>query len=282
MKALVTGSEGFIGKHLCNKLKEKKIDVTEMDYKLSDWHDIRETGNAKRMIQYFTPDVIFHLAASTTVKYEGANSIFMTKNNVDGTHNLLEFAPRGCRFIFVSSVHCEQSKSVYAASKIAGESLVHAYTDMGLVRGDVLRLTSCVGKNMTHGVVKDFMYKVKNSGSQFLEVIGVKPGGYRPFVHVEDVVNALYLFGIERYSTHNNGIFNIVTQPCTIEEVALEVANTMGICKEIKWLGKDSKWLGDVEHITIKDSYNGARLHGWRPKYTTSLEAIRQAVKDNL
>jgi UDP-glucose 4-epimerase len=276
LTVLVTGSEGFIGKRLCNALSyhQDVRTIITMDRKetlarprnIVTYYDVKECMAEK-------PDIVFHLAAETKVEHDN-KSAYMIDTNIVGTHLLLDNLPnKNCRFVFVSSVHAAQPVSVYGASKVAGEALVQAYNAMGLCNGVILRLTSCVGKGMTHSVVKDIMSKLQYGRNNKLELIGTYPGSRRPFVHIYDVIRALIFFGLEneiKEESHNISCSNSVWTT----EVAQTIMDTLKIYKSITWT-KES-WLGDLKDIRIKPT---SYMHF---KYNNSLEAIAQAVKDNL
>jgi UDP-glucose 4-epimerase len=277
LKVLVTGSEGFIGRHLCYALSRHPNvkTVLHLDRKISNplyrprniviYYDIQQC-----MID--EPDVVFHLAAETKVEYNDRTGDIIDTNIV-GTHLLLDNLPKNCRFIFVSSVHATQPTSVYGASKAAGEALVQAYNAMDLCEGVILRLTSCVGKGMTHGVVKALIKMLTTKRSDTIQLVGNFPGSKRPFVHVNDVVRALIHFGIEndsRGETHNISCADSVN----IVEVAGAVMDSLNVHKYIKWSG--TSWKGDLPLIEVVPT------EAIKLKYKDSLSAIKQAVKDNL
>ena len=64
MKALVTGSKGFIGKHLCGRLREVGIDVVAGDSNKRDYVDVSDMNRLKTLERV---EVIIHLAAKTSV-----------------------------------------------------------------------------------------------------------------------------------------------------------------------------------------------------------------------
>lgn len=285
LRVLVTGSEGFIGKHLCTAL-EKHPNVSYVSHFDVDGNTLKNIENlvdTAAMMRECQPDIIFHLAAITEVKYNIATAACIISTNVGGTLNLLKYCPKGCRFVLASSVHCAYNQSVYSASKLGAEALVHAYSDMGLVEGVVLRLTSVVGKRMTHGVVKDIVCKL-HSDSKELVILGEAPGSTRPYVYIDDAVNAFIHFGIDRrqcYNYHHHYITpaDEVRSVISINEVTDIIMETISVYKPKRWLGKESKWLGDIDDIRVPRAYG--LDSGWEPKYT-SQQAIAKAVKDNM
>ena len=62
MKVIVTGSEGFIGKVLCATLKERGVDVIEIDRKVG-----KDASHIGQYLRKGDIDCVFHLAAQTSV-----------------------------------------------------------------------------------------------------------------------------------------------------------------------------------------------------------------------
>lgn len=86
--ALVTGSEGFVGKYLCDYISSKGYRVAGFDLKLGD--DIRDYDQVHLAIEKHEPDLIFHLAALAYVPESGSDSRRGIDTNVVGTANVLE------------------------------------------------------------------------------------------------------------------------------------------------------------------------------------------------
>ncbi|MDH5615935.1 MAG: GDP-mannose 4,6-dehydratase [Acidimicrobiia bacterium] len=109
-RALVTGGAGFIGSHLSGRLMDEGWDVLVVD-DLSVGHldnlaEARARGRIKfhqldildkefgKAVEHFAPDVLFHLAAQTSVVRSVADPLFDAGVNILGTINLLEAARR--------------------------------------------------------------------------------------------------------------------------------------------------------------------------------------------
>jgi UDP-glucose 4-epimerase len=154
MKALVTGSSGFIGRHLLRALGQDERFQFVVGLSRHNYSNVRCTGRVmevqcdiaderavKTRLAAFKPDVIFHLAANPLTRVNEDDPCRITRDNVLLTHHMLEYAPPGCRFVYFSSAAvygnnaclpvpeiAPSPSSVYGATKVAGESLVEAYT----------------------------------------------------------------------------------------------------------------------------------------------------------
>ena len=103
-KIFITGSNGFVGKVLLNKLKEKKIDYIAGTRSL--YGELSTQKNWESIIQ--DSNVVVHLAARVHVMNETSSDplIEFRKSNVDATVNLAAAAKKNGvkRFIYISSV----------------------------------------------------------------------------------------------------------------------------------------------------------------------------------
>ena len=86
-KAMVTGSEGQVGKYLCSALNNLGIEVVRFDQRLG--YDIRDYESVRSFVDSQSPDAIFHLAAQAYVPESSFNSQRGIDVNVKGTLNLL-------------------------------------------------------------------------------------------------------------------------------------------------------------------------------------------------
>ena len=247
--------------------------------------DLTKIEIVRKMFDYYEPDVIIHLAGNPLVK--NPEGIF--RDNVEVTQNLLTHCPQDCRFIFASSIvvygDCQvhpkctekdlpRPTSEYGITKLTSEYLVNMFTNRNKVIGVNLRLCATVGDGLTHGVIFDFMRKIRED--ETLTLLGDSPGSTKPYLHVDDAVKAFMKFLIHKPLV--TGTFNVVPDDeINIEELAFSVIKGMNVIMPIEWLGEEANWAGDNRYLCA--SSGRLRSLGWTPKYTSS-DAVVKAVKD--
>ncbi|MBV2359320.1 NAD-dependent epimerase/dehydratase family protein [Thalassococcus sp. CAU 1522] len=167
--ALVTGSAGFIGFHLCRRLLAEHWTVIGVDG-LTEYYDvtlkkrrhaildsqaafepivarIETEGLLSELVQAHEPSVIVHLAAQAGVRYSLEAPRSYVQSNLCGTTEVLEAArlcpPQHLLMASTSSVYGANSEmpyretaqsdhplSFYAATKKANEAMAHAYAHL--------------------------------------------------------------------------------------------------------------------------------------------------------
>jgi UDP-glucuronate 4-epimerase len=167
--ALVTGSSGFIGYHLCARLLAEGWRVTGFDA-MTDYYDpalkrrrrdrllalpgfaqiearLEEPGRLAATMAEVRPEVVVHLAAQAGVRYSIEAPRSYLESNLAGTFELLEAAratpPAHLMLASTSSVYganaampyaetdrADTPMSFYAATKKATEAMAHAYAHL--------------------------------------------------------------------------------------------------------------------------------------------------------
>ena len=94
MRALITGIDGFVGKHLEHELIDNGYEVFGLSRKASGQNrfscDINDFECLSRVIYNVMPDFVFHLAGFSTLPESFNEPELCFKINVDGTKNLLK------------------------------------------------------------------------------------------------------------------------------------------------------------------------------------------------
>ena len=298
--ALVTGGAGFIGSHMVDRLLEEGFRVVIIDDlssgKLKNvnhhatFHHMSITRPA--LLEVFNrekPDLVFHMAAQSSVSRSTREPILDSEINVLGTLRLLDAARRvGVDKIIYSctggalygdpiSVPCSDDTPVvpvspYGLSKYVAEQYLEFYQRQYLLNYTSLRYGNVYGPRQDPdgeaGVVAIFIAAMLK-GSR--PVIFGDGGQERDFVAVDDVVEA-NMAAIERGS---GKAMNIATGELT------SINRIFELLKEItgfRWdPGHAPARAGDVYRISLDCSLAAQEL-GWTPR-TGLVEGLARTVE---
>ena len=142
------------------------------------------------------------------------------------------------------------------------------------MQGWIFRFANVVGSRSTHGVIVDFIKKLR-SNQQELKILGDGKQS-KPYLHVEECVEGM-LYGF-KHGKRNINVFNLgVSSTTNVKRIAKFVAEEMGL-KNVKFrfTGGRRGWKGDapVIHFSIEKM----KKLGWQPKHTSD-EAVRIATR---
>ena len=293
-RILVTGGAGFIGSHLVDELVKEGFEVTVFDDLSTGRIENIRHHLEKGKIRFIEGDVcgrkdveealegvevVFHLAAITSVPYSIRHPKVTYEVNVDGTRNLLEACLHGNveRFIYVSSCavygepeylpidegHPTNPISPYAESKLRAEELcMKFHEDYGL-KTTILRLFNVYGPRMRGGqyggVIMSFFERL---------MIGEPPviygdgGQSRDFVHVLDVVSAAML--AFRSDRAVGEVFNVGSGVAvSIADLASLVMELFGV-KGVEPIYMPAR-IGDVRYSCA--DIGKLRMLGYEPRF---------------
>jgi nucleoside-diphosphate-sugar epimerase len=291
MRYLITGSGGFIGRYIFEELKKqsKPGDVivgvnrsSKFDYNTTVFQNDSYTYNYKvrcdlenpdevyQLMQNAKPDVIFHFAGCATVS-SPPDKIWIA--NVDTTFNLLQYAPKGCKFILASSINAEKNNTVYAASKIAAETLVETYTSSGDVKGVSVRLCAVAGAGNSHGVVKAVIDKFMRE-----DEVRLLTNSYKPITYVQEIAEKIVNL------VDNKDIFKSYNQFNMVANDSISVSEIADIAKYLlksnkKFTFTNTSWTGDEQYVAIRQTIEEYGIYG---ELMCCDEAVEKAMKDIL
>jgi UDP-glucose 4-epimerase len=305
---MVTGGLGFIGGHLLDRLVSLNNQVLVLDNQSLGMRGNISQSLRNKNIQFTLGDctnpsdvkeimkdvdVVFHLAANPEVRLELNDPQTCFKHNVYATHILLEELRRSdihtIVFTSTSTVygdadiiptpedHPTRPISIYGASKLASEALITAYAYTYNKKAIILRLANVVGPRSSHGVIYDFIIKLKRDPTK-LEILG-DGTQTKSYLHINDCVNAMLTTlqkTKEQVSTLNIGsedqvnvkdIAKIIMEEMRLNNIAFSF--TGGVDGGRGWKGDVKNMLLDVSRI---------KALGWSPRYT-SADAVRKTVR---
>jgi UDP-glucose 4-epimerase len=311
LKILVTGAAGFIASNLMPRLLERGDEVLAIDnfflgkrtyvgrfmehprFRFVEM-DLLELDRLVEIVAEFGPERVWHLAANSDISFGTKFTDFDLKGGTLVTYNVLEAMRRtGVREIVFSSsgaVYGEPTVmptpedygpilpiSLYAASKAACESLITAFSHNYDIRCWIFRFGNIVGPNPTHGVIHDFVLRLREDPTR-LTVLGNGTQA-KPYVYVEDCLDGME-FGV-RHAQEQVNCYNLAVEDQTsVREITDWTIEAMGIDRgaiDVRYGDGPRGWKGDVAQVKL-DTRRMTAL-GWRPRLT-SAEAVRRTIAE--
>ncbi len=305
MKALVTGGAGFIGSHIVDELIRRDYNVVVYDNLSTGFKDHLEPALKNGTATLVVGDIldleqlvksmegcssVFHLAANADVRGGRADTLVDLEQNVVGTHRVLEaMRLTGAKdLVFTSSAtvygepdlfptpedYATLQTSVYGASKLAAEGYIQAYGEYFGIRSFTFRFVSWIGERYSHGVVYDFMNKLRANPSE-LEILG-DGNQKKSYLHVEDGV--LGVFTALEHARDGKNIFNLGhEQYMNVKDLAHIVCEEMGLTDvAFRFTGGSRGWVGDSPFVHL--DITRIKSLGFQPKVSIE-EGIRRTVR---
>lgn len=280
MKVLITGSNGFIGKHLVKSLLNINIEVIPFD--ISDGNDICNWESIKSIKDI---DYIVHLASKTFVPHSYTYPRNFFHLSIVGTLNCLEYCRlNDSKLIYLSSYlygepdylpvdeeHPTKAFNPYAASKLECENLCHYYYEFFKTKSIIFRPFNVYGE----GQLKDFLIPtIINQAKQ--GDIYLKDGTpKRDYVYVEDLVSAITQ--ALKNDTVEHDTFNIASgESYSVNEIVQLVLQQFKNGKKVYY--EQAPRNNDVSD-TRGNSSKIQKLLNWRPKVTIS-EGLKKMISN--
>jgi UDP-glucose 4-epimerase len=165
--------------------------------------------------------------------------------------------------------------SLYGAGKMAGEALISTYSHLFGIQAWMFRFGNVVGARMGHGVLRDFIVKLKTNPRE-LKILGDGKQEKNYFL-VEDCIEGI-LFAYRQASEKPCDVFNLGTETTIkVSDIARVVAEEMSLNGvKYRFTGGSRGWPGDVP-VVIYDVSKMKNL-GWSARYS-SAQAVRIATR---
>ena len=310
--SLVTGGAGFIGSHLVDKLISNNLRVRVLDNlsngSLSNLsksknnknfqffkHDLNDNETLPKLIQ--DVNTVFHIAANPEVRIGFEHPEISYRENIQNTFHLLEAIRKSKvkRIIFASTstVYGEPEQiptsenygpllpiSPYGASKLAGEAMISSYCNNYGIEGLIFRFANIIGSRSNHGVIIDFIKKLKKNKTK-LEILGDGKQA-KSYLHVNDCIES-FLFCISKNNKRAE-IFNVGNNDkidvMTIAKIVSDCMNLSNV-EFVTTGGVDGGrgWIGDVKQMQL--NITKLKKLGWTPNLS-SKSSVDLATKEIL
>ena len=303
-KVVVTGGAGFIPSHVEDILVSKGYDVTAVDViDRKDCHNIShlfdrpnfsyiraDASDVDSMVKATEGcDFVYHMAANSDIRNGGKDpSIDFNKTFLTTRATLEAMRVNGIKKLFFSSTSAVygdrkglldentgglQPISYYGACKLASESLISSYAYMNDFDALIFRFPNVIGPRLTHGVIFDFIGKLKRDPTK-LQILGDGKQN-KQYVYVLDLVKGICDFA-DRIEKGVN-VYNVSTESFTdVNAIADLVCERMGLEPEYQYTGGSTGWKGDVSSFAY--NVEKAKARGWKYEFD-STGSVRETLR---
>ena len=287
VKILMTGSSGFIGSHLSERLKNH-----EVHHLKSDLLDHQSVAGEVLSVK---PDIIVHLAARTEVEQSFYEQITFSEINYVGTVNLIETAAKVKNlrnFVFASTMevygwqpisdeieeHGTPKQSIafdeytvpnpnapYAVAKYGCEKYLEYAHRCYNFPFTALRQTNCYGRKDNQFFVTEQIINQMLTNPDECNLGYAEP--YRNFIFVDDMLDAWETVINNPDKCNDGSIFTIgPDNPIKIRDYAELIAKKLDWKGTINW---DTKLFraGEIYWLNSNNTLIKKKL-GWEPKVT--------------
>jgi GDP-4-dehydro-6-deoxy-D-mannose reductase len=294
VRAFITGGQGFVGGHLARHLRRCGDDVTIADHEV----DVTDRAQVGAALSDTTPDVIYHLAAMTSVADSWSRPNEFTRVNVLGTAHLLDAAHEvvpEARVVVVSSsevygvvreedlplteVSATAPSNPYSTSKLEAELVAREAVRSRHQNVVIVRPFNHIGPGQsTSFVVPALVRRLLDAtadGKHFILVGDLSTR--RDFSDVRDVVRAYRLLGEWGRAGE---VYNVASgHDVALSDIADEIRRRINPGVELL---VDPELLRPVEVPVSRGSF--LKLHeatGWEPTISlaTSLDDVIAAER---
>lgn len=313
MSIVIAGGAGFIGYTLAKRFLERQRHILVLDnfcrgrrefleslnadsitIEEADLSDERQTHDILKNWHALHPvDAVWHMAANSDIPAGIEDAHVDLRDTFMTTFSLLQAMKRigigNFAFASSSAIYGDMGSdtplredmgpllpiSNYGAMKLASEAMISAAAESWLNRAWVFRFPNVVGTPATHGVILDFVRKLKATPGE-LQVLG-NGTQQKAYVHVADLVDAMCF--ITEHAQEKVNVYNIGPSDsgCSVRQIAETVVRRVSPGAKIAYGTEGRGWVGDVPRF----SYSVAKLAalGWNTSHG-SVDAVARAVDE--
>ncbi len=302
---LVTGGAGGIGIHLVRDLARRGIPVRVLDNFSSGTRgnlallqqlegveivegDVKDAATVNRALEGV--DFVWHLSANPDIRKGTVETDLDLNEGPVATRTLLQgMRTKGVHSLAFSSSSVVYGfpkvfptpedygpllpESLYGASKLACEGLLSSFAHTFGMRAWIFRFANIVGPGATHGVMYDFVQKLRKDPTR-LEVLGDGRQS-KGYLWVTDCVAAMVHCTERSQDTVN--VFNLAPgDRISVAEIAQVVVDAFGGRARIEYTGGSKGWAGDIPQQLL--AIGKLQATGFRNQYT-SRQAVEMQVR---
>lgn len=264
---LVTGSSGFIGKHLVKSLREQEYTVYEFDHEQGDVADFK--------FQFARLDHIVHLASLIFIPASWDDPQAFYRTNVMGVVNVLETCRKyNCSLTYISSYvygspiylpvdenHPVNPSSPYNHSKLLAENICRFYSDNFNIPVTIFRPVNVYGPGQRSDfLIPKIISQVLDPSVEVVEVMDLRPK--RDYLFIDDFIEGIIL----SFGQQDSDYFNISSgHSISVEDIILTIMGEAGLKKS--YSAKNIERPNEIWDVYADHSKLSSRMN-WSPKNT--------------
>ena len=309
MKVFVTGSEGFIGSHLVERLIDEGYEVTALclynSFGSFGWLDSIPTDKKKGLkiilgdirdpstfrAEMKGCDIVFHLASLIAIPYSYIAPASYVETNINGTLNILNIAKEydigrvvhtstsetygSAQFVPINESHPLIAQSPYAASKIAADQMAISFWKSFSIPITIVRPFNTYGPRQSNrAVIPQIITQIANKKNR------VKLGSLSPtrdFNFVHDTCSAFIECSKSPYAIGE--VINCASNfEISIGETAKLICQLMNSSIEIE--SESVRFRPPMSEVNrlFGDNKKILSITNWRPKYT-GIDGFKRGLK---
>jgi nucleoside-diphosphate-sugar epimerase len=256
MNILITGSTGFVGRHLVPELLQNQHNVLELTRNQKKSYDLygdstvkyvldNNHENLKKVIQDFKPEIVIHLAAYLSSADDFITMTRLLDSNIYFLTQLLDSLKEVELKLFINTgTFAEYHKGdevldpayLYAATKTASRSFLEYYSKVYHFKQITVVPYTIYGGRDSKKKVIDIIIDSMNSENP----VDLTPGEQvLDFIHIDDVVSFYVHLVNHHEKNYNKTVFHLGTgKGTTIKELTRIMEYKTGKKANINWGGK--------------------------------------------
>jgi UDP-glucose 4-epimerase len=273
-----------------DRIAFEACDISDYCHLKNAWDTIKKGFKIRYPRDNYTDKImVWHLAANSDIPSGIEDPGIDLRDTFMTTYNLLKLCKeenlRSFAFASSSAIYGDHGEkpisentaplmpiSNYGAMKLASEAICFAAKHEFLKNLLIFRFPNVVGVPATHGVIFDFINKLKTNPSQ-LSVLG--DGTQRKsYLHVSDLIKGMVMISEAEISESEAPVFNLgpMNDSVSVKEIAEMVRDLVSPNATITYGITPYGWKGDVPRF----NYNIEKVisHGWTPELSSQAAVL--------
>ena len=265
---LVTGSNGFIGRHLVEDFQERGYQIFALNRSDGD------TRSSETWDEYPKADCVVHLAGLTFVPDSWTHPELFIESNAMSTALAFEYCRKhDAKLIFLSSYMYSTNSALsvkesddlnpvnpYALSKFLGENICRYYSEFFGIQVAILRPFNVYGIGQMEKFLIPSIIRQARAGDK-IKVMDSKPS--RDYIYVGDLLEAVHRVV---NTTTRFDVFNVGTgKSYSVEELIRVLGVVVG--RNLEVVSANTERPCEI-NFTQADISHATEVLGWTPRWT--------------